>query len=178
MRLAVFASGHGSNLAAIAQELPVSLVFSDDPQSRALTLVPEAQNVSFSPGQFASRVEYEEALAALVKEHSIDLVALAGYMRIIGKPLLATLPGRIVNIHPSLLPHFPGKDSIRRAYDAGVDQTGVTVHFVDEGVDTGPVIIQEAVSTKGTLNELEERVHEVEHRLYPKVLKQLMEEDS
>ena len=174
MRLAVFASGTGSNLEAIAKKLPVDLVFSDNPNSGALTLLPEVPKVTFRPRDFPSRNEYEEALVQMVRDYRIGLVALAGYMRVVGDALLCALPGRIVNLHPSLLPAFPGRNAIQRAFESGVRETGVTVHFVDEGVDTGPIIAQEKVMMQKSLSELESAIHECEHRLYPEVIERIL----
>lgn len=178
MRLAVFASGQGTNLEAIAARLPVSLVFSDRAQARALTILESVPSRTFKPMDFTSREDYEEALAALVEEFAIDIVALAGYMRVVGRPLLQALPGRIVNIHPSLLPAFPGRDAITQAFEAKVAETGVTIHYVDEGIDTGPIIAQEKVPMQDSLAALENAIHSVEHRLYPEVLAQIMEENT
>lgn len=178
MRLAVFASGQGTNLEAIAARLPVSLVFSDRAQSRALTILESVPSRTFKPADFPSREDYEEALASLVKEFSIDIVALAGYMRVVGEPLLQALPGRIVNIHPSLLPAFPGRDAITQAFETRVPETGVTIHYIDAGIDTGPIIAQEGVPMQDNLAALEDAIHRVEHRLYPEILAQIMEEST
>lgn len=178
MRLAVFASGQGTNLEAIAARLPVSLVFSDRAQARALTILESVPSRTFKPTDFATRDNYEAALAALVKEFDIDIVALAGYMRVVGRPLLQALPGRIVNIHPSLLPDFPGRDAITQAFKARVPETGVTIHYIDDGIDTGPILAQERVPMQDSLPALEDAIHRVEHRLYPEVLAQIMEEST
>ncbi len=101
---------------------------------------------SFNPKEYGSKEEFETEIAEELRKRDVELLVLAGYMRLIGPTLLRAFPGRIVNIHPSLLPSFPGKDAIGQAIRAGVKVTGVTVHFVDEGMDTGPIIAQEAVS--------------------------------
>ena len=111
-------------------------------------------------------------MATWLEEHGVELVVLAGYMQILTPAFLARFPGRIVNVHPSLLPAFPGTRAIADALDAGVETTGVTVHYVDEGVDTGPVIAQEPVSVEPAAT-LEERIHAVEHRLLPAVVQEL-----
>src|SRR5690606_17929765 len=108
------------------------------------------------------------------RELDVEWIVLAGYMRLIGDVLLAAFPNRIINIHPSLLPAFPGKDAIGQAMDHGVKVTGVTVHYVDAGMDTGTIIAQQAVEVvEGNRVQTEERIHAVEHALYPKALQQL-----
>jgi len=115
---------------------------------------------------------------ALLQENQIELIVLAGYMRLIGTTLLMAYQQKILNIHPALLPDFPGLHGIRDAFEAQVSQTGVTIHLVDDGVDTGPIIAQEAVSLEvgETLESLERKIHQVEHRLYPIVIQQFIEE--
>lgn len=115
----------------------------------------------------------------LLTEYNVELVVLAGYMRIIGKNLLAAFPNRIVNIHPALLPNFPGLHGIKDAYEAGV-KTGVTIHYVDSGVDTGPIIAQGRVevSDEDSLSDLETKIHQIEHQLYPEVLAKIVKENS
>jgi len=112
-------------------------------------------------------------MATWLEEHGADLVVLAGYMHILTKPFLARFPGRIVNVHPSLLPAFPGGRAIQDALAAGVDTTGVTVHLVNEGVDTGPILVQEAVPVEPRAT-LEDRLHAVEHRLLPETVAELI----
>jgi phosphoribosylglycinamide formyltransferase-1 len=121
--------------------------------------------------------ELEQHLVALLREARVELVALAGYMRVVKQPLLEAFPGRIVNIHPSLLPAFPGLKSWEQALDYGAKVAGVTVHFVNEGVDTGPIILQEAVPILpgDTAESLHQRIHAVEHRLYPEALRLIAE---
>jgi phosphoribosylglycinamide formyltransferase-1 len=112
-------------------------------------------------------------MATWLEERGVELVVLAGYMHLLEKPFLDRFPGRVVNVHPSLLPEFPGLHAIDDALAAGVERTGVTVHLVDEGIDTGPILAQEAVAVvpRGTL---EERIHAVEHRLLPAVVRELL----
>lgn len=182
MRLAVFASGAGSNFAAICDAnvpgVEVALLFCDRPKARVLGLAEErgVPTLCFQPSACATRDEYERAIVDMVEEAQIDVIALAGYMRIIHQPLLDAFAGRIINIHPSLLPSFPGKDAIGQAFEAGVDTTGVTVHFVDSGIDTGPIIAQVPVKMCADRETLEEAVHSAEHELYPKVIEQLARE--
>ena len=108
--------------------------------------------------------------------YQIDFIALAGYLRVVGPTILDAFPNRIVNLHPALLPAYPGLHSIERAFNAGDKQTGVTVHYIDAGLDSGPIIAQEAVPIlpTDTVDSLEARVHQTEHRLYPAVLKQVL----
>ena len=126
----------------------------------------------FSPCDFATRAEYEQALVALCKRYKIDFVALAGYMRILHKPMLDAFPQKIINIHPALLPSFPGATAIADAFAAKVKISGVTVHYIDEGIDTGTVISQVQVPRfdDDTIDSFEARIHEAEHLLYPSVL--------
>lgn len=185
MRLAVFASGSGSNFEAIARaaevgEIPaeLALLVSDQPDCLALK---RAGNrgipiLALSPNDFESKAEFEAEIVKALDAASIDLVALAGYMRIVGPTLLSAYQGRIVNLHPALLPAFPGAHAITDALEAGVGETGVTVHYIDAGVDTGPVIEQRTVAVLpgDTEETLAERIHVVEHELYPKVLRDLL----
>ena len=184
-RVAVFVSGEGSNLQAIldyASQCPswhveVGLVVSDKPWSRAVRRAIDAKTPVFSadPKAFPSRSAYERAILRELRAHRVDGIALAGYMRIVGPDILEAYPNRILNLHPSLLPAFPGRSAIADALSAGVTETGVTVHYVDAGVDTGPIIAQWRVPvTEGMeLGALTQRVHEVEHHLYPAVIGQV-----
>ena len=127
----------------------------------------------FTPKSYPSRRDYELDVVRLLQAEGIEWIALAGYMRLITPVLLEAYSGRILNIHPSLLPSFPGLDAVKQALDYGVRVTGVTVHLVDEGMDTGPILAQRSVeiSTGDTLETLAERIHKVEHELYPAVLR-------
>lgn len=185
MRVAILASGNGSNFEALAHQFQAGLlpgelifVFSDHHNAYVLERA-QRLNVrafSFEVKEFENKAAYEEALLQLLQEQQIDLIVLAGYMRIIGKTLLSHYSNRILNIHPSLLPSFPGLHGIKDAYEYGVKVTGVTVHLVDDGVDTGPIIAQEPVMIlpEDTLESLEEKIHQTEHRLYPKVLRDVL----
>ena len=128
---------------------------------------------TFSLDCHADREERDLVMATWLEEHGVELVVLAGYMHLLTKPFLDRFPGAVVNVHPSLLPQFPGTHAIEDALAAGVETTGVTVHHVDEGVDTGPVIRQEAVPVEPRAT-LEERIHAVEHRLLPAVVAALV----
>lgn len=186
MRIAVLASGNGSNFEAIAaafkdhETVKIAMVFSDKPDAYVHQRADKWEIPSFSlqPKDFPSKDAYEWALLELLESKKIDFVVLAGYMRIIGPAILEAYPQKIINIHPSLLPAFPGVHGIKDAFEYGVKVTGVTVHFIDSGVDTGPIIAQKAVevSTEDTLETLEEKIHRVEHQLYPQVLANLFNE--
>lgn len=176
-RLAVFASGNGSNFQVIAEQFPVAFLFTDKRQAYA---VERANNLgvahySFELKEFASKEAYEEAIVALLDEHEIDLICLAGYMKIVGPTLLDAYEGRIINIHPAYLPEFPGAHGIDDAWNADVDQSGVTIHWVDSGVDSGQVIKQVRVPRlpEDTIETFEARIHEMEYQLYPQVLDSL-----
>lgn len=178
LRLAVFASGTGSNFVAIAQAIDagkvdaeLALLFCDNPNAPVITRAAEMgiPSLAIAPADCANRVDYETRIREALDESQIQLVALAGYMRIVGAPLLESYEGRIINIHPSLLPAFPGRHAIEDAWVAGVSETGVSIHYVDEGIDTGPLIAQQRIPILPgeTCEELENRIHRVEHRLYP-----------
>lgn len=176
-RLAVFASGNGSNFQVIAEQFPVTFLFTDKRQAYA---VERANNLgvahyNFELKEFASKEAYEEAIVALLDEHEIDLICLAGYMKIVGPTLLDAYEGRIINIHPAYLPEFPGAHGIDDAWDADVDQSGVTIHWVDSGVDSGQVIKQVRIPRlpEDTIETFEARIHEMEYQLYPQVLDSL-----
>jgi phosphoribosylglycinamide formyltransferase-1 len=128
---------------------------------------------TFSLDCHTDREERDLVLAGWLEEHGVELVVLAGYMHLLTKPFLDRFPERIVNVHPSLLPAFPGMNAIQAALDANVEDTGVSVHLVDEGLDTGPVLRQEAVAVEPR-ETLEERIHAVEHRLLPAVVREMI----
>lgn len=176
-RIAVFASGSGSNFQVIAEQFKVEFVFSDH---RDAFMLERAQNLgvtsyAFELKEFENKVAYEEAIVELLDQHEIDLVCLAGYMKIVGPILLSAYEGRIINIHPAYLPEFPGANGIQDAWEAGVDESGVTIHWVDSGVDTGQIIQQVRVPRlpDDTIETFEARIHEAEYKLYPKVLREL-----
>jgi phosphoribosylglycinamide formyltransferase-1 len=173
--IGVLVSGNGSNLQALLDAgLPVVAVASSRKDAFALERARKAgvATATFSLDCHPVREERDLLMATWLEEHRVDLVVLAGYMQILSPPFLDRFPGRIVNVHPSLLPAFPGAHAIDDALAAGVDTTGVTVHYVDEGVDTGPVIAQEPVPVEPAAT-LEERIHAVEHRLLPSVVEEL-----
>lgn len=182
LALGVLASGRGSNLqsimdACVRGELPavVKVVISDQPEAYALERARQ-QNIAahfVNIKDYAEKAAYESAIVELLQKQGVDLVCLAGYMRLVGSTMLQAYPQRIMNIHPSLLPSFTGLDAHQQALDYGVKVSGCTVHFVDEGMDTGPIILQAAVPVMDDDNEdsLSERILEQEHRLYPQAIK-------
>ncbi len=186
-RLAVLASGRGTNLQAILQaieegslQMQVVGVFSDRPQPYAFQRAEKLgiPTLFLDPAQYSSREEYDTALAQKVGNYRPDTVALAGFMRVLTDKFLGAFQGRVVNIHPALLPAFPGLDAQQQAVDYGVSYSGCTVHFVDEGMDTGPIILQSIVPVyQGDLAEdLAERILVKEHLTYPAALQLLAEE--
>ena len=173
--IGVLVSGNGTNLQALIDaELPVAAVASSRKDALALLRARNAgiPTAAFSLDCHPVREERDLLMATWLEEHGVDLVVLAGYMQILTTAFLDRFSGRIVNVHPSLLPAFPGTRAIADALEAGVETTGVTVHFVDEGVDTGPVIAQEPVPVEPS-GTLEERIQAVEHRLLPSVVREL-----
>jgi phosphoribosylglycinamide formyltransferase 1 len=173
--IGVLVSGNGSNLQALIDDgLPISAVAANRKDAFALIRARQAgiPTATFSLDCHESREERDLVMATWLEEHGVELVVLAGYMHLLTEPFLRRFPERIVNVHPSLLPSFPGAHPIRDALAAGADPTGVTVHYVDEGLDTGPVLAQERVALEPRAT-LEERIHEVEHRLLPHVVREL-----
>jgi phosphoribosylglycinamide formyltransferase 1 len=173
--IGVLVSGNGSNLQALIDDgLPISAVAANRKDAFAIIRARQAgiPTATFSLDCHESREERDLVMATWLEEHGVELVVLAGYMHLLTEPFLRRFPERIVNVHPSLLPSFPGAHPIRDALAAGADPTGVTVHYVDEGLDTGPVLAQERVALEPRAT-LEERIHEVEHRLLPHVVREL-----
>lgn len=182
MRIAVFASGSGSNYEAIMRyfdthqidDAQIVLLFSDQPEAGVLNKAKKwnTPTVTARLKDFSHKNLYEEFILSHLERNQVDFLVLAGYMRLIGSTLLERYQGKIINIHPSLLPSFPGKDGVGQALQANVRVTGVTIHFVDYGMDTGPIIVQEAVEISLTDNyqTLTEKIQRVEHRLYPEVV--------
>ena len=189
LRLGVLGSGKGSNFRAIAEAIDrgeldaeVRIVISDIELAGILELA-RARGIRaeyVAPGRFRTKLEPEAEVrvAALLREADVELVVLAGYMRMIKEPLLSAFPGRIVNIHPSLLPQFPGLEAWAQAVTAGVPETGCTVHWVDAGMDTGPILAQRKVPVLpgDTVQSLHARIQEQEHQLYPEVIARLASE--
>jgi phosphoribosylglycinamide formyltransferase-1 len=176
-RIGVLISGRGSNLQALiaAQQAgrlggEIALVVSNVAAAEGLQRAAAAAiPTSFRSHKGLARELYDDGLASLLREHAIDLVCLAGYLRLLSPPFVRAFAGRILNVHPSLLPAFPGLAAQRQALDYGARITGATVHFVDEGLDSGPIILQEAVAIEedDTEASLAARILEVEHRIYP-----------
>lgn len=178
--IAVFASGSGSNFQAIAEAIEqqeihakIELVITDKPDAYVIQRA-ESKGIPVlvvRPKAFETKEAYETEILNALKEREIEWLVLAGYMRLIGPTLLGAYGSKIVNIHPSLLPSFPGKDAIGQAMAHGVKVTGVTVHYVDEGMDTGAIIMQRAVEViDGDREKTEAAIHAVEHDVYKKSL--------
>ena len=181
MNFAVFASGNGSNLQAIINSLQkgeikanLSLVVSNNPKAFALQRAERAgiKTLVLNPNDYLNRQSYDREIIANLKEDNIDFIVLAGYMLILSSVFIKKYHNKILNIHPSLLPAFKGIQSIKDAVLYGAKVTGVTVHFVDEKMDHGPIILQEAlrILPADTVEILEKKLHAIEHRLYPKAI--------
>ena len=179
--IGVLVSGSGTNLQALLDaELPVVAVASNVAGARALERAEAAgvPHAVFELDAFSSRDERDRAMASWLVERGVELVVCAGYMQLLTAGFLARFSRRVINVHPSLLPAFPGTHAVTDALAARVPETGVTVHEVDEGVDTGPILAQESVPILpgDTPETLLERLHAVEHRLLPQVARQLVAE--
>ena len=187
-KIAIFASGYGSNMMALHQKikqgkLPVSfaLFVSDKPNAPA-TQYAQKHNVPsfvFSPKAYKNKEAYEQDILDCLIKHKVDLIVLAGYMRYVGQLLLKAYANRMINIHPSLLPNFKGKNAIEQAFMAKAKETGVTVHYVDEKIDHGQIITQEKCQLyeTDTIESLTERIHKIEHELYAKAILSILEEN-
>ena len=180
-RVAVLVSGEGTNLQALLdgvhekEGIEVVGVAASRPQARGLERAERAgvETAVFEQAGHADRDARDRALGDWLDERGVQLVVLAGFMEILGAEFIRRFERRIVNVHPSLLPAFPGIRSIEAALEHGVKLTGVTVHFVDEGVDSGPIILQEALELTypAAVDEVERQVHEIEHRLLPRAVR-------
>lgn len=186
MNIAVFASGRGTNFSAILKAVKsgkikagLSLLVCDNPKAGVIARAKSAgvKIALVKRDSFATKEDFEKQIIRHLKGNKIDLIVMAGYMRILGKKIINRYRNKILNIHPALLPSFKGAEGIKDAFDYGVKITGVTVHFVDEELDNGPIILQEAVRIeKGdTLESLEERIHKAEHRIYPQAVQLYVE---
>ncbi len=182
VNLGVLVSGSGSNLQSIidsieagALEASVKVVITDNPAAYALERAKKHRipTVVFHKKDYRSREEFDRAVVRELREHRVELVVLAGFMRIISPVMLEAFPMRIMNIHPSLLPAFPGLDVQRKALEHGVKFSGCTVHFVDGGLDSGPIIIQAVVPVldADTPETLSKRILAEEHRIYPHAIR-------
>jgi phosphoribosylglycinamide formyltransferase 1 len=182
-RIAVLVSGSGTNLQALLDHPicgpRIALVLSDRPGAGGLARAEDrgVETAVLEPKDFDGRDAFDQALADLLRRRGIDVVVTAGYMRLLGPAVLAAYGGRILNVHPSLLPAFPGTQAVADALAYRVKVTGVTVFVVDEGVDTGPIVAQQAIDVRDDddWDSLEARVHEVEHRLLPEATAALVE---
>ncbi|MEJ2682763.1 MAG: phosphoribosylglycinamide formyltransferase [Candidatus Sulfobium sp.] len=180
------ASGRGSNFQSIIDSVEsgyldaeIKVLVTDNRDAFALERARKSgiESLVVVPKEFGSRDDYFRRIAEELRGRGVSLVVLAGFMRIVGKPLLHEFPNRVMNIHPALLPSFPGLHGQRQAVDYGVKISGCTVHFVDEGMDTGPIIIQAAVPVRhdDTEESLSERILRLEHRIYPEAIKMFVE---
>jgi len=186
LNIAVFASGRGTNFGAIVRAVKkgkikanLSLLVCDNPKAGAISRAKRAgiKIALVKREDFANKKDFENKIIAYLKENKIDLIVLAGFMRLLGPELVSKYAGRILNIHPALLPSFKGTEAIKDAFDYAVKVTGVTVHFVDEKMDHGPIILQKAVQIKedDTLESLETKIHKIEHQLYPEAIRLYVE---
>ena len=180
-RLAVLISGRGSNLQAILDAIrdgpldaTIAVVISNRAEARGLARARAAdvEALMLSPASFARRDDYDRAIAAELRRRDVDLVCLAGFMRVVGTPLMEAFPNHILNIHPSLLPAFPGLGAQRQALEHGVCVTGATVHLVTPELDGGPIVLQAAVPVLAddTVDSLSARILTEEHRIYPEAI--------
>jgi phosphoribosylglycinamide formyltransferase-1 len=186
IRIAVLVSGRGSNLQAIIDSIEnkylqaqISVVISDIADAYALVRARKhgINAVHIDPGKFASKELYEAEVLKILNSNNVQLVLLAGYMKILGKTLLIAYKNRILNIHPALLPAFPGLHAQEQAFKHGVKVAGCTVHFVDEELDGGPIILQKCVEVRDdyTAQTLADRILEQEHKIYPEAVKLFVE---
>lgn len=175
-KIAVFASGNGSNFQNLIDAQKVGLLAGrieliiSDRETAYVNTRAQIEGIpifSFNPKKYLNKEEYELVIVEILQEMKIDYLILAGYMRLIGPILLNAYTNKIVNLHPSLLPSFQGKNAVEQAFNYGVKVTGVTVHFVDEGMDTGPIIKQRAVKIEehDTLKTLTDKIHQEEHKV-------------
>jgi phosphoribosylglycinamide formyltransferase-1 len=187
LRLALFVSGNGTNAAAIIKAWQEGKLTQAEPMlmiaNRNCPAIEKAkaqglETLVILPRDFSSREAHEEAILKELRSRQIELIALAGYMRLLTPTLINPYQGRIINIHPALLPEFPGTNAIERAYKLGVPFSGVTCHLVDEGMDSGPILDQVKVDRLPdmSLDDFEAAIHRAEHQLYPRCLEQLAAE--
>lgn len=188
-RLAVFASGTGSNYQAIDQatkagnlDAEIVLLVCDQPGAKVIDKADQNQLAKFvfNPKDYQDKQAFETEIVGKLRDHQVDWIVLAGYMRLVGPTLLNHYQGRMINIHPSLLPAFPGLDAVGQALDAGVKISGTTIHFIDSGMDTGEIIAQEPVRVESgmTKEELQAEIQKIEHELYPKTIQQLIRKND
>jgi phosphoribosylglycinamide formyltransferase-1 len=186
VNIAVFASGRGTNFGAIIRAVKkgkikanLSLLVCDNSEAGALGRAKRAgiKVALVKREDFSSKNDFEARIIQRLEENKIDLIVLAGFMRILSPELVQKYKGRILNIHPALLPSFKGEEGIKDAFDYGVKLTGVTVHFVDEEMDHGPIILQKevAIEETDTAESLESKIHKLEHKLYPEAINLFVE---
>ena len=186
INIAVLASGRGSNFSAIIRAVKkglikanLSLLVCDNPKAGVIEKARRAgiKIALVERKDFASKIEFEKKIIRHLEECNIELVVMAGFMRLLSPDFVSRYKGRILNIHPALLPSFKGVEGIKDAFNYGVKVTGVTVHFVDEEMDHGPIILQKAVKIEesDTQESLEEKIHKTEHLLYPQAIKMFIE---
>lgn len=182
-RVAVLVSGGGTNLQALLDDPAIApsiaLVVSDRPGVKALARAADRGVASavVEPAAYPDKDAWEAALLGAFSTHGVDTLVSAGWMRLLSGAVLDAFPRRVLNVHPALLPAFPGMHGVADALAYGVKVTGVTVHLVDEGTDTGPIVLQEAIEVRedDDWDSLEPRVHAVEHRLLPRAVRALLE---
>ncbi|WP_125565128.1 phosphoribosylglycinamide formyltransferase [Companilactobacillus insicii] len=189
MRVAIFASGHGTNFDAIASSqilkdsgLEIEMLVCDQPGAEVISKA-QKYNIPVFVNElkkFPDRNTYEKKIIEKLLPLNLEYIFLAGYMRVVTETLLTAYPNKIINIHPSLLPKFSGLDAIQRAFDSGEQKTGVTIHYIDEGVDTGPIICQNEVPifSNDSVESLEQRIHDKEHEMYIQVILDLIKKES
>ncbi len=185
-KIAIFASGSGTNFEALADaaakgelgNAEVVVCVCDKPGAKVIDRA-ESRNIPtlvFSPKDFKSKNQFERIIADKLDGYGVDLICLAGYMRIVGEELLSRYEGKILNIHPALLPSFKGAHAIRDAFDFGVKVYGVTIHYIDNTIDGGVIVDQAAFHYDGKdIEELEQMIHDVEHQLYPATVAKVIE---
>lgn len=188
-KLAIFASGSGSNFQAIVDAITnrhilatCEVLITDNDEAKVINRAKKAGIPvhTFDPKKYDNKATFEREILKVLQSYGVTFIVLAGYMRLVGPTILEPFDQKIVNIHPSLLPSFPGLKAIEQALHAGVKVTGVTIHYVDQGMDTGPIIAQEAVaiSKEDTVHTLTEKIHAVEHSLYCETLAKLLNKEA
>ncbi len=186
MNIAILASGNGSNFEAIAKAVKrgyikacIKVLITDKEKAFARNRAKKynIDDIFVDPSRFNSRAEFDKEIVKILERENIDLIVLAGFMRILSGYIVKKFKGKIINIHPALLPAFKGEKSIERALKYGCKITGVSVHFVDKKIDNGPIILQKAIeiSQRITLKNLEKKIHSIEHKLYPLAIKLFVE---
>lgn len=189
MKLAIFASGNGANFEEIVKatqegvlDATIACLICDRADAYVLKRAKRLAIPYYvlEPKHFLTKIDYEKQVLYYLNEQEIEFIVLAGYMRLIGNTLLLPYLNRIVNLHPSLLPEYAGKDSIQRAFDENRPYSGITIHFIDQGMDTGPIIFQKEVTRypEDTLATFEARIHQVEYQYYPKIIQQVLKGES